>query len=66
MREGNKVTWVTASGVRGSGRLVSDVCPEGPLKDHAFVAVDAPPGEEHRVIFCATTWLSVVEERKTL
>lgn len=56
MKKGTKVNWLTASGVRGSGQLVSDES-EG----HVFVAVDAPVGEEHRVIYCTVTWLTVVK-----
>ena len=62
-----KVTWTTASGVCGSGKVIS-VCPifEGdaskgePRIPHVLVAVDAPQGEEHRVIYCAETWLTAV------
>ncbi len=27
---------------------------------HVLVAVDAGPNEEHRVIYCAVTWLTVI------
>lgn len=65
MSEGTKVTWTTASGVAGSGRTISDECPEGPFKGHIIVAKDAAPGEEHPVIFCAVTWLTMQPEALT-
>lgn len=57
MKLGDKVKWITASGVHGSGIIL----PLGTNEDlHAFVAVDAPLGEEHRVIYCTKTWLTVI------
>lgn len=56
MIEGTKVSWTTASGTKGSG-VVIELMP----KLHVLVAVDASPGEEHRVIYCAETWLVIVE-----
>lgn len=53
MWKDTKVTWVTASGVHGSGIVVAD-----DVDGHVPVAVDAPPGEEHRMIWCAVTWLT--------
>lgn len=55
MRKGTKVTWTTASGVYGSGTVVADE-----LEGHVPVAVDAEAGEEHRMIWCAVTWLFAV------
>lgn len=55
MKKGTKVNWVTASGVHGSGILISDE-----TDGHVLVAVDAPQGEEHRVIYCTVTWLTAV------
>ena len=52
MKKSTNVTWVTASGVHGSGVVISDES-EG----HVLVAVNAPQGEEHRVIYCTVTWL---------
>jgi len=57
MKEGTKVKWVTASGVHGSGITISDE-----RFGHVAVAVDAPQGEEHRVIWCTVTWLTEVTE----
>lgn len=54
-----KVAWTTSSGIHGRGvvirfdAIVNDV-------PHYFVAVDAEPGEEHRVIYCAHTWITAV------
>jgi len=48
------VKWITASSVHGSGVSISDE-----QDAHIVVAVDAPNGEEHRVIYCAVTWLSL-------
>lgn len=53
MWKDTKVEWVTASGVKGSGVTITNE-DEG----HVLVAVDAAPGEEHRVIYCAVTWLT--------
>ncbi len=55
MMMGSRVKWTTASGVSGSGELIFD-----PLGGHALVSVDAPAGEEHRVIYCALTWLTLI------
>ena len=60
MQRGAKVTWVTASGVHGSGELISDIVMDPWNIGHVLVAVDAAAGEEHRVIYCAVTWLTVV------
>ena len=54
MFKGQRVTWTTAGGVRGSGVVV---IPES--EGHVAVAVDAPAGEEHRMIWCAVTWLAL-------
>lgn len=59
MSRGARVTWVTASGVPGSGEIISDVTLDPWNVGHVSVAVDAKAGEEHRVIYCAVTWLSV-------
>lgn len=57
LTKGTRVTWTTASGVHGSGEVLND---EADAADgHVFVAVDAPTGEEHRVIWCTVTWLTV-------
>lgn len=56
MKKGAKVTWVTASGVKGSGVIVTDEDDLGTV----LVAVDAPQGEPHYVIHCTVTWLTVV------
>ncbi len=55
MKKGLKVSWITASGVHGTGQLISDE-----LDGHVLVAVDAPIGEEHRVIYCTVTWLTAI------
>jgi len=55
MKKGTKVKWVTASGVAGSGEVLADE-----VDGHVPVAVDAPPGEEHRVIWCTVTWLTPI------
>ena len=55
MKVGSRVMWVTASSVRGSGEVIML---QGDQK-HAWIAVDAPPGEEHRVIYCTLTWLAI-------
>ncbi len=55
MMPGTKVTWITGAGVSGSGKVIS--CLDN---DHVLVAVDAAPNEEHRVIYCAETWLTKV------
>jgi hypothetical protein len=49
-----RVKWTTASNVHGSGMCISDE-----QDGHVLVVVDGPSGEEHRVIYCATTWLTV-------
>lgn len=54
MKKGTSVNWVTASGIKGSGLTISDE-----IDGHILVAVDASPGEEHRVIYCAVTWLKI-------
>lgn len=54
MIRGTHVNWTTASGLYGSGVVLSDA-----QDGHVFVAVDAPAGEEHRVIYCTVTWLTV-------
>lgn len=57
MIKGSRVRWTTAGGVKGSGVIVQ-VDEDGM---HHWVAVDAPAGEEHRVIYCAETWLTLIE-----
>lgn len=62
MDKGSRVKWKTAGGVEGSGLIISKpkthwLFPDSGV-NHFLVAVDAPPGEEHRVIFCAETWLT--------
>ena len=57
LKLGDKVQWVTRSQVAGSGVLISEVGRDG----HCLVAVDGYPGEEHRVIWCAETWLTKVD-----
>jgi hypothetical protein len=52
MKKDTKVNWVTAGGVHGSGVVIADE-----VGGHVLVAVDAPAGEEHRVIWCTVTWL---------
>lgn len=59
MQRGSRVTWTTASGVHGSGQIISDVTLDQWNVGHVLVAVDAAAGEEHRVIYCAVTWLTV-------
>jgi hypothetical protein len=58
MNEGTRVTWTTSRKFTGSGTVISNEVPEGPTKGHVLVAKDAPVGEEHPVIYCATTWLT--------
>ncbi|MFZ0311967.1 MAG: hypothetical protein WAL85_04585 [Candidatus Korobacteraceae bacterium] len=53
LTKGTRVTWTTASNVHGSGACISDE-----QDGHVLVAVDAPQGEEHRVIYCTVTWLT--------
>jgi hypothetical protein len=59
MKKGARVTWVTASGVNGGGEVISDITLDPWNVGHVLVAVDAAAGEEHRVIYCAVTWLKV-------
>ena len=62
MTPGTRVKWITASGVAGSGMVIlrrDGVGDTAVLQaPHYFVACDALPGEEHRVIYCAETWLT--------
>jgi hypothetical protein len=62
MRRGARVSWKTASGLNGSGEVISEIALDPWNVGHVLVAVDAPDGEEHRVIYCAVTWLTVVSE----
>lgn len=64
MNNGDRVCWVTASGVHGSGKIVAESVSSLEPVRHWFVAVDANPGEEHRVIYCAETWLVPESECK--
>lgn len=56
MKKGTKVKWVTASGIHGTGVTI-----DNETNGHVPVAVDAPVGEEHRVIWCTITWLTEYE-----
>lgn len=61
MKVGTKVKWITSKGVHGSGFVASEQDPFnlGDSGDgHVCVVVDAEPGEEHRLIYCALTWLT--------
>ena len=53
--KGSRVKWTTASDVKGSGEVLTDE-----ENGHVYVAVDAPQGEEHRVIYCTVTWLTII------
>lgn len=55
MKKNTKVKWVTASGMHGTGVVITDE-----EDGHVQVAVDAPLGEEHHVIYCTVTWLTIV------
>lgn len=60
MKMGTRVKWITASQVHGAGIIISEEFWQS-VKDpapHFLVSVDADPGEEHRVICCAATWLT--------
>lgn len=59
---GTKVKWVTTSGVNGSGQIIANGLSPRDGVCHYLVAVDAPAGEEHRVIHCAETWLTEVKD----
>lgn len=52
---GSRVRWTTSTGATGSGSVFTD-----PEDGHVLVSVDAASGEEHRVIRCALTWLSII------
>ena len=56
MRKGTAVTWITSSDVHGSGITITDEA-----DGHVQVAVDAPAGQEHRLIYCAVTWLRIAQ-----
>lgn len=60
--KGDKVKWITASGVNGSGRVADcdNVFSEDVM--HYIVVVDAPDGEPHPIIYCAETWLTKKED----
>ena len=53
MKKDTKVEWITSSGVHGTGVVLADE-----VAGHVPVAVDAPTGEEHRMIWCTVTWLT--------
>jgi hypothetical protein len=53
----DRVNWTTTSQVHGSGVCISDE-----QDGHILVAVDAPQGDEHRVIYCTVTWLTAVSD----
>jgi hypothetical protein len=55
MKKATKVKWTTSSGVHGQGETITDSS-----NGHILVAVDAQPGQEHRVIYCAVTWLTAI------
>jgi len=57
IKTATKVKWVTASGVHRTGVAVADE----DVAERILVAVDAPPGEEHRVIWCEVSSLSPIE-----
>ena len=59
MQKGARVSWMTASGVHGSGEIISGITMDPWNVGHVLVAVDAAAGEEYRVIYCAVTWLTV-------
>lgn len=64
MKKGTRVIWITAKGIHGSGVVIKCFMARAgqvPPVNHYLVAVDADPGEEHRVIYCAETWLKVGE-----
>lgn len=57
MKKGTKVAWTTASDVHETGEVI-----DNNLEEYVLVSVDAPPGEEHRVIYCAVSWLTKIGE----
>lgn len=59
MKIGSEVTWTTAAGATGSGLVIGNAFTPNAIP-HWLVAVDSAPGEEHRVIWCAETWLKEV------
>lgn len=60
MQVGSKVKWVTSNGTVGSGRIVEGAWTDTAV-NHWKVAVDATPGDEHRLINCAETWLTEIK-----
>ena len=58
MKKGAKVKWVAADGVNGSGEVLTNE-----VDGHVLVAVDAPANREHRVIYCAVTWLTAAAKK---
>ena len=54
--KGSKVSWKTSIGFTGMGEVFTD--PDE--YEHVLVSVNAPQGEEHRVIRCALTWLTLL------
>jgi hypothetical protein len=53
MKIAQRVWWTKKDGTHGTGVTIS-----GESDGHILVAVDAPAGEHHPVIYCATTWLT--------
>ncbi len=53
MTKGTRVTWTTPDGA-GAGVTINDE-----VDGHILVAIDAPEGYAHSVIWCAVTWLTV-------
>ena len=59
---GDLVKWTNSKGVQGSGMVIeTNVWAKNGQAPHVLVAVDADPGDEHRVIYCAETWLTLVK-----
>lgn len=54
MKRGDKVEWKLKTALKGHGVVISDE-----VDGHVQVAVESD-GEVHHVIWCATTWLTVL------
>lgn len=61
MMPGDRVRLTNCKGIIRSGLIIADsFTPTASDMNYYLVAIDAWPGDEHPVIYCAETWLTKI------